>query len=212
MDMAMEDVEADGRRQWCGWSKQREVKMVMAVGVCGTFGGGSERDFRLQSRVKGEGEVDNPQAQSNATLFVSKFFGRSDLMSFIAAVSEKNRPSLFRSLLFEACGRTVNPVNGALGLLSTGNWHLCQVAVQTVLSGGTIRPICAGILTPQTDEASEAFRSTQKWYNNTKQSSVERNMSFSSEESEVLISFDGSDSDATNDLGGEEPKLLNLFV
>ncbi|KAH7850437.1 hypothetical protein Vadar_032889 [Vaccinium darrowii] len=159
--------------------------------------------------------IDSPQAQSNATLFVSKFFGRSDLMSFIAAVPEKNRPSLFRSLLFEACGRTVNPVNGALGLLSTGNWHLCQVAVQTVLSGGTIRPIGAGILTPQTDEASEVFCSTQKWYNNntsTKQSYLERTMSFSSEESEVSISFDGSDSDVTYDLGAEEPKLLNLFV
>lgn len=44
--------------------------------------------------------------------------------------------ALFQSLLFEACGRTVNPVNGAVGLLSTGNWHLCQSAVETVLRGG----------------------------------------------------------------------------
>ncbi|KAI7730397.1 hypothetical protein M8C21_025342, partial [Ambrosia artemisiifolia] len=48
---------------------------------------------------------------------------------------------LFQSLLFEACGRTLNPVNGAVGLLWTGNWQLCQSAVVTVLRGGTLRPM-----------------------------------------------------------------------
>lgn len=50
-------------------------------------------------------------------------------------------PALFQSLLFEAAGRTVNPVNGAVGLLSTGNWHICQAAVETVLRGGALRPL-----------------------------------------------------------------------
>ncbi|CAL9151148.1 unnamed protein product [Musa hybrid cultivar] len=45
---------------------------------------------------------------------------------------------LISSLLFEACGRTINPVNGAVGLMWTGNWHLCQAAVETVLRGGTL--------------------------------------------------------------------------
>lgn len=49
--------------------------------------------------------------------------------------------ALFQSLLFEACGRTINPVNGAVGLLWAGNWHLCQEAVETVLRGGTLRPL-----------------------------------------------------------------------
>jgi len=49
--------------------------------------------------------------------------------------------ALFQSLLYEACGRTVNPVTGAVGLLWTGNWHVCQAAVDTVLRGGTLRPI-----------------------------------------------------------------------
>lgn len=35
----------------------------------------------------------------------------------------------------------MNPVNGAVGLLSTGNWHICQAAVETVLRGGALRPI-----------------------------------------------------------------------
>lgn len=72
--------------------------------------------------------------------------------------------ALFQSLLFEACGRTVNPVNGAVGLLWTGNWHVCQAAVETVLRGGTLRPMPellvgnggGGAPTPASDEASEA--------------------------------------------------------
>jgi len=48
---------------------------------------------------------------------------------------------LFQSLLYEAAGRTINPVHGAVGLLGTGNWHLCQAAVDTVLRGGAIGPL-----------------------------------------------------------------------
>nr|XP_043618510.1 LOB domain-containing protein 39-like [Erigeron canadensis] len=81
--------------------------------------------------------IESPEAKGHATLFVSKFFGRSDLISFISSVPSQKRNALFQSLLFEAVGRTVNPVNGAIGLLSTGNWHLCQAGVRTVLAGGT---------------------------------------------------------------------------
>ncbi|CAA7035890.1 unnamed protein product [Microthlaspi erraticum] len=85
--------------------------------------------------------IESAESQGHATVFVAKFFGRAGLMSFISAVPELNRPALFQSLLFEACGRTVNPVNGAVGMLWTGNWHVCQAAVATVLRGGTLRPI-----------------------------------------------------------------------
>ncbi|XP_071706397.1 LOB domain-containing protein 37-like [Rutidosis leptorrhynchoides] len=85
--------------------------------------------------------IDSPEAQGHATVFVAKFFGRAGLMSFISAVPENQRPSLFQSLLFEAAGRTVNPVNGAVGLLWTGNWRVCQASVETVLRGGTLRPM-----------------------------------------------------------------------
>ncbi|KAJ1375242.1 Lateral organ boundary [Sesbania bispinosa] len=103
--------------------------------------------------------IDSPEAQGHATVFVAKFFGRAGLMSFISNVPETQRPALFQSLLFEACGRTVNPVNGAVGLLWTGNWHVCQAAVETVLRGGTLRPLpeLTGLDAPSaaTDEASE---------------------------------------------------------
>ncbi|XWS54693.1 hypothetical protein CRYUN_Cryun10bG0111500 [Craigia yunnanensis] len=85
--------------------------------------------------------VDNPQAQAHATVFVAKFFGRAGLMSFLSSVPQPQRPALFQSLLFEAVGRAVNPVSGAVGLLWTGNWHICQSAVQTVLRGGTLQPL-----------------------------------------------------------------------
>uniref|UniRef100_A0A2P2L5T0 Uncharacterized protein MANES_12G110600 n=1 Tax=Rhizophora mucronata TaxID=61149 RepID=A0A2P2L5T0_RHIMU len=85
--------------------------------------------------------IESPEAQGHATVFVARFFGRAGLMSFISAVPESQRPSLFQSLLYEACGRTVNPVNGAVGLLCTGNWHVCQAAVYTVLGGGTLGPL-----------------------------------------------------------------------
>ncbi|KAL4376272.1 hypothetical protein GQ457_02G008270 [Hibiscus cannabinus] len=97
--------------------------------------------------------IDSPEAQGHATVFVAKFFGRAGLMSFISAVPESQRPALFQSLLFEACGRTVNPVNGAVGLLWTGNWHVCQAAMETVLRGGTLRAM-PGLMapTPLSDE------------------------------------------------------------
>ncbi|XVE55775.1 hypothetical protein DITRI_Ditri03aG0184600 [Diplodiscus trichospermus] len=104
--------------------------------------------------------IETSQAQGNATLFLAKFFGRSDLLSLISSVPELQRPALFQSLLFEACGRTVNPVNGAVGLLSSGNWHICQAAVDTVLQGGALRPIpgiLAGVWTPSCDESSDRF-------------------------------------------------------
>lgn len=85
--------------------------------------------------------IQTPEAQAHATVFVAKFFGRAGLMSFISAVPDHQRQSLFQSLLFEAAGRTVNPVNGAVGLLWTGNWHVCQASVETILRGGTLRPI-----------------------------------------------------------------------
>ncbi|EOA15595.1 hypothetical protein CARUB_v10005616mg [Capsella rubella] len=92
--------------------------------------------------------IESPESQGHATVFVAKFFGRAGLMSFISAVPELQRPALFQSLLFEACGRTVNPVNGAVGMLWTGNWHVCQAAVETVLRGGTLRPISDLLETP----------------------------------------------------------------
>ncbi|KAL7593437.1 LOB domain-containing protein 37 [Lactuca sativa] len=107
--------------------------------------------------------IESAQAQANATLFVAKFFGRAGLMSFLSSVPEHQRPGLFQSLLFEACGRTVNPVNGAVGLLWTGNWHVCESAVATVLRGGSIHPmpelfsVGTTQVTTESDNSSEAI-------------------------------------------------------
>lgn len=37
--------------------------------------------------------------------------------------------------MYEAVGRTINPVNGAVGLLWTGKWQFCQLGVEQVLRG-----------------------------------------------------------------------------
>lgn len=49
--------------------------------------------------------------------------------------------AIFRSLLYEACGRIVNPIYGSVGLLWSGSWQLCQAAVEAVLKGTPITPI-----------------------------------------------------------------------
>lgn len=51
--------------------------------------------------------------------------------------------AIFRSLLYEACGRIVNPIYGSVGLLWSGSWQLCQAAVEAVLKGAPITPIAS---------------------------------------------------------------------
>ncbi|XP_057952352.1 LOB domain-containing protein 40-like [Malania oleifera] len=82
--------------------------------------------------------IKSPDSQANATVFLAKFYGRAGLLNLINAGPPHLRPSIFRSLLYEACGRIVNPVYGSAGLLWSGNWHLCQAAVEAVLSGAPI--------------------------------------------------------------------------
>ncbi|XVF01376.1 hypothetical protein REPUB_Repub04eG0082900 [Reevesia pubescens] len=110
----------------------------MSCNGCRVLRKGCSEDCMLRQSLQC---IDNPQAQANATVFVAKFFGRAGLMSFLSSVPQPQRPALFQSLLFEAVGRAVNPVSGAVGLLWTGNWNVCQSAVQTVLRGGTLQPL-----------------------------------------------------------------------
>lgn len=79
--------------------------------------------------------IKTPEAQANATVFLAKFYGRAGLINLITAGPEHVRPAIFRSLLYEACGRMLNPVYGSVGLLWSGNWQLCQSAVESVLRG-----------------------------------------------------------------------------
>nr|XP_017239197.1 PREDICTED: LOB domain-containing protein 41-like [Daucus carota subsp. sativus] len=82
--------------------------------------------------------IDNPESQAHATTFLAKFYGRAGLMNLINGGPNHLRPEIFRSLLYDACGRLVNPVYGSAGLLWSGNWHLCQNAVEAVLRGDPI--------------------------------------------------------------------------
>lgn len=82
--------------------------------------------------------IKTPQAQANATVFLAKFYGRAGLLNLINAGPTHLRPAIFRSLLNEACGRIVNPIYGSAGLYCSGNWRLCEAAVEAVLSGSPI--------------------------------------------------------------------------
>ncbi|KAI9088116.1 hypothetical protein K1719_030093 [Acacia pycnantha] len=85
--------------------------------------------------------VPSPQSQSNATLFLAKFYGRAGLINLLNSGAPHLRPAIFKSLLYEACGRIVNPIFGSAGLLSSGSWHLCQAAVEAVLRGEPITQV-----------------------------------------------------------------------
>ncbi|KAL2539451.1 LOB domain-containing protein 41 [Abeliophyllum distichum] len=85
--------------------------------------------------------IKTSEAQSNATVFLAKFYGRAGLLNLINSGPEHLQTAIFRSLLHEACGRIVNPITGATGLLWSGNWHLCQAAVEAVLSGASVAQV-----------------------------------------------------------------------
>ncbi|KAJ8536009.1 hypothetical protein K7X08_034410 [Anisodus acutangulus] len=100
--------------------------------------------------------IKSPEAQSNATLFLAKFYGRAGLLNLINSGTDHLRPAIFRSLLYEACGRIVNPIFGSTGLLTSGNWQLCQAAVEAVLSGAPIAKLSPDLAADTTSPALEA--------------------------------------------------------
>ncbi|CAN8260639.1 unnamed protein product [Cochlearia groenlandica] len=91
--------------------------------------------------------IKSPESQANATVFLAKFYGRAGLMNLINAGPDHLRPGIFRSLLHEACGRIVNPIYGSVGLLWSGNWQLCQNAVESVMKGEPITEIATDAAT-----------------------------------------------------------------
>ncbi|KAF8010206.1 hypothetical protein BT93_J0980 [Corymbia citriodora subsp. variegata] len=87
--------------------------------------------------------IKSPESQAHATVFLAKFYGRAGLLNLLNAGPDHLRPAIFRSLLYEACGRIVNPIYGSVGLLWSGSWQLCQTAVEAVLKGLPITPIAS---------------------------------------------------------------------
>ncbi|CAO2170164.1 unnamed protein product [Urochloa humidicola] len=93
--------------------------------------------------------IKTPEAQANATVFLAKFYGRAGLLNLLAAApADHLRPAVFRSLLYEACGRIVNPVYGSVGLLWSGQWQACQAAVEAVLKGDPVVQVDAAAAPP----------------------------------------------------------------
>ncbi|OIV90931.1 hypothetical protein TanjilG_16891 [Lupinus angustifolius] len=87
--------------------------------------------------------INSPDCQSNATMFLAKFYGRTAFINLISAAPESLRTDVFKSLLHEACGRLVNPTYGSMGLLWSGEWARCEAAVEAVLNGSRIHGVAA---------------------------------------------------------------------
>ncbi|XP_028783359.1 LOB domain-containing protein 40-like [Neltuma alba] len=88
--------------------------------------------------------IHSPESQANATLFLAKFYGRAGLLNLLDAAPPHLHPAVFKSLLYESCGRIVNPVYGSVGLFLTGEWDRCQAAVDAVMMGSDISGGSAG--------------------------------------------------------------------
>ncbi|XP_027359243.1 LOB domain-containing protein 41-like [Abrus precatorius] len=112
--------------------------MRMSCNGCRVLRKGCSEDCSIRPCLQW---IKNPESQANATVFLAKFYGRAGLMNLINAAPQHHRPAIFRSLLYEACGRIVNPIYGSVGLLWSGSWQLCQAAVEAVLKGEPITPI-----------------------------------------------------------------------
>ncbi|PIM98144.1 hypothetical protein CDL12_29378 [Handroanthus impetiginosus] len=89
--------------------------------------------------------IKSPDSQANATVFLAKFYGRAGLMNLINAGPAHLRPAIFKSFLYEACGRIVNPIYGSVGLMWSGSWQLCQNAVEAVLKGTSITQMASDV-------------------------------------------------------------------
>jgi hypothetical protein len=122
--------------------------------------------------------------------------------------------ALFRSLLYEAAGRTINPVNGAVGLLGTGDCHRCQAAVETVLRGGAIGPLPE--LGGGTGDLYDPAKRTGGWSTFStakKRVRMEASCDLGLCLSPGTPSMSSDDSVTTTDGGDkDEPLLLDLFV
>ncbi|CAJ1844371.1 unnamed protein product [Sphenostylis stenocarpa] len=160
--------------------------------------------------------IKSPESQANATVFLAKFYGRAGLMNLVNAGPEHLRPAIFRSLLYEACGRIVNPIYGSVGLLWSGSWQLCQAAVENVLKGAPITPITSeaaasgrgpplkayDIRHVSKDENSAASNETQQQRVKTR-SRVKRPLADAKPKS-----TSNENNNKGNDLGSVEPGLL----
>ncbi|XAR51541.1 hypothetical protein NMG60_11006195 [Bertholletia excelsa] len=112
--------------------------MRMSCNGCRVLRKGCSEDCSIRPCLQW---IKNPESQANATVFLAKFYGRAGLLNLINAGPQHLRPAIFRSLLYEACGRIVNPIYGSVGLLWSGSWSLCQSAVEAVLNGDPITPM-----------------------------------------------------------------------
>ncbi|WJX43583.1 hypothetical protein P8452_30658 [Trifolium repens] len=112
--------------------------MKMSCNGCRALRKGCSQDCIIKPCLEW---ISSPESQGNATLFLAKFYGRTGLLNLLANATNQNSQAVFKSLLYEASGRLVNPTHGALGLFWTGQWNRCEAAVEAVLTGSNINDV-----------------------------------------------------------------------
>lgn len=104
-------------------------------------------------------------------------------------------------------------MNGAVGLMLSGNWHVCHAAVETVLAGGVLRPlpeIFAGVLTPILDDSFACKNGYNSDFRLSQKPAFDLSLIPDSYNSTALDSSEMTSNN--NNCGGDKKRLLNLFV
>ncbi|KAI4386471.1 hypothetical protein MLD38_004402 [Melastoma candidum] len=105
----------------------------MSCNGCRVLRRGCNEECTLRQCLQG---ILSPDSQAVVTLFLTKFYGRDKLLKeLIEACPQDRRPEIFGSLVYEACGRIVDPVRGSIGLLMSGNGGECLAAYEAIMSG-----------------------------------------------------------------------------
>ncbi|KAI4381442.1 hypothetical protein MLD38_007512 [Melastoma candidum] len=105
----------------------------MSCNGCRVLRRGCNDECTLRQCLQG---ILSPDSQAVVTLFLTKFYGRDKLLKeLIQACPQDRRPEIFGSLVYEACGRIIDPVRGSIGLLMSGNGGECLAAYEAIMSG-----------------------------------------------------------------------------
>ncbi|XP_075496032.1 LOB domain-containing protein 42-like [Primulina tabacum] len=115
----------------------------MSCNGCRALRKGCRQDCILRPSLQW---IKSSQSQANAILFLAKFYGRAGVINLINSGPTHLHHVILESLLFEACGRIIDPVQGSVGLMNSGKWSQCQAAVAAVLRGSPLVIPSSGVV------------------------------------------------------------------
>ncbi|GAA0162746.1 hypothetical protein Leryth_024887 [Lithospermum erythrorhizon] len=79
--------------------------------------------------------------QDSAVTILAKFYNPKEVLDILCHTPQHRRAGVLVCLLYEVCGRLLDPENGLEGLFRSGHWEKCYYAVRAILKGETITPL-----------------------------------------------------------------------